>query len=133
MKSQRITLGLMAMVLAVTLAGCGESGSTSGFLDKSGPQYAPTGNKTVCATVTNPAAVVTVYHSDTSDPAPTCNSPLSKDFSWADSSVPGHTLVCTADNTQETGQVYDAGGSSDYSKGLCSSIASNPAFAVTYP
>lgn len=121
------------MVLAVTLTGCGEPGSTSGFLDKSGPHYAPTGNKTVCAPVTNPAAVVTVFHSDTSDPAPTCDKPLATDFSWADPSVPGHTLVCTADNTLETGKVYDALGSSDYSKGLCASIASNPAFTVTYP
>jgi len=133
MKRQGIAAGLIAVILVGALTGCGESGSTSSFLDKSGPQYAPTGDKTVCATVTNPAAVVTVLHSDTSDPAPTCDKPLLKDFSWADPSVPGHTLVCTTDNTQETAKIYDALGSSDYSKGLCDSIANDPAFTVTYP
>jgi len=133
MKCQRMTSVLMTTVLTSALAGCGDAGSTSSFLDKSGPQYAPTGNKMVCATVTNPAAVVTVFHSDTSAPAPTCDSPLLKDFSWADPLVPGHTLVCTSDNTQETAQIYDATGPSDYSKGLCKSIESNPAFTVTYP
>lgn len=137
MRRHHVTLGLLAAVLTVglagALAGCGGSVSAPSFLDKSGPQYAPTGGKTVCVTVTNPAAVVTVFHSDTSAPAPTCDSPLLKDFSWADPLVPGHTLVCTTDNTQETAQIYDATGPSDYSKGLCKSIESNPAFTVTYP
>lgn len=137
MKRHRVTLGLRAAVLTVglagALAGCGGSVSAPSFLDKSGPQYAPTGDRTVCATVTNPAAVVTVFHSDTSDPAPTCDKPLATDFSWADPAVPGHTLVCTTDNTQETAKIYDATGPSDYSKGLCDSIANDPAFTVTYP
>ncbi len=107
------------------------TGSDSSFLDKSGPQYAPSGDKTSCATVGNPAAVVIVYSSDTGGPAPTCTS-LPKDDQWADPAVPGHTLVCTTDNTQETGKIYDALGSSDYSKGLCA-FSAKGGMMVTYP
>lgn len=119
----------LLLVLTVGLTACGETSSS--FLDKSGPQYAPTGSKTTCATVSDPVAVVIVYSSDTSAPAPTCTS-LSKGYQWADPSVPGHTLICTTDNTEETGKVYDALGSSDYSKGLCAFFAKGGVM-VTYP
>ncbi len=107
--------------------------SGSFFLDNSGPQYAPTGNRLSCATVGSPAAVVTVFRSDTSAPAPDCTS-LRKDFSWADPSVPNHTLVCTADNLYETAKVYTALGSDDYSKLLCQTFAqAGNGMTVTYP
>lgn len=108
--------------------------TTGGFaLDDSGPSYAPTDQKLSCATVSNPAAVVTVFQSDTSDPAPTCASKLLDGFSWANPAVPNHTLVCTADNLYETAKVYTALGSDDYSKLLCQTIAKNQAYTVTYP
>jgi len=130
-------IGFLLLALTLFMAGCGESGGSGvtggGVLDDSGPQYAPTGQKRSCATVGNPAALVTVFQSDTSVAAPSCTTNPATGFTWADRAVPHHTLVCTADNLYETTRVYTALGSDGYSKLWCQTIAANKAYVVTYP